>query len=96
VHDLDRQANTAPLQSASQKKLILRMADAASNGKELMLTKHAASGVLASPSGDDIHSVVTAKMMILERQDAPQEVIHRSTETCPPARRVACLRRPSR
>ncbi len=63
LKDLYIAASASPPQSAEQKKLILRMADKSSNGKELMLTMRAAAGVFAFPSEDDIHSVVTAKMM---------------------------------
>ncbi len=63
LKDLYIAASAAPPQSAQQKKLILRMADESSNGKELMLTMRAAAGVFASPSESDIHTVVTAKMM---------------------------------
>jgi len=63
LKDLYMAVSAAPPQSAEKKKLILRMADQASNGKELMLTMRAAVGVFASPSDDEIQSVVTSKMM---------------------------------
>jgi hypothetical protein len=63
LKDLYMAAAAAPPKSTEKKKLILRMADKAGNGKELMLTMRAASGDFSSPSDGDIHTVVTAKMM---------------------------------
>ncbi len=63
LKDLYMAVSAAPAQSEQKKRLILRMADQASNGKELMLTMRAAVGVSASASDDDIQSVVTTKMM---------------------------------
>jgi hypothetical protein len=63
LKDLYMATSAALPQSAEKKKLILRMADNASNGKELLLTMRAAAGVLGSAFGDEIHSTVTVKMM---------------------------------
>lgn len=61
IKDLYMAASAAGPQSAEQKKLILRMADRASNGKELLLTMRAADGVF---HGDpEIQTAVTAKML---------------------------------
>jgi len=63
-------ASTAPRQSIEQQKLILRMAQKASNGKELLLVMRAAVGVFPSVSESRLQSVesqvrslVTEKMM---------------------------------
>jgi hypothetical protein len=63
-------ASVAAPQSPAQQKIILRMADKASNGKELLLVMRAAIGVFpASAAGQEqsvesqVRSIVTAKMM---------------------------------
>lgn len=63
LKDLYMSASAAPPRSAEQKKLILRMADKASNGRELLLTMRAAAGVFPITEDPSVHSVVTAKMM---------------------------------
>lgn len=63
LKDLYMAASAAPPQSAEQRKLILRMADQAQNGKELFLTMRAASGVFPAADDAQLHGVVTAKMM---------------------------------
>lgn len=63
LKDLYMAAAGAPQQSAEKKKLVLRMAEKAVNGKELMLTMRAAEGALPSQAEDEIRSVVTTKMM---------------------------------
>jgi hypothetical protein len=63
IKDLYMAASAAPQRSAEQRKLILRMADKSSNGKELMLTMRAAAGVFATGADDAIEPAVTAKMM---------------------------------
>jgi len=70
LKDLYVAAAAAAPQSPAQQKVILRMAQRASNGKELLLVMRAAVGVF--PSGgavqeesleSQVHSLVTAKMM---------------------------------
>jgi len=63
-------ASAAAPQSSGQQKVILRMAERASNGKELLLVMRAAAGVFPSDAGSEAHrlesqvrSLVTAKMM---------------------------------
>jgi len=63
-------ASAAAPQSPAQQKVILRMAEKASNGKELLLVARAAEGVFPSGAGPEgqrlesqVHSLVTAKMM---------------------------------
>ncbi len=63
LKELYMSVSAAPAQSEKKKKLILRMADEASKGKELMLTMRAAMGITASSPQDDIQSAVTTKMM---------------------------------
>jgi hypothetical protein len=60
--------STTPPQSATQQKLILRMAEKASNGKELLLVRRAAEGVFpgGAPGTDlqkQVRSTVTGKMI---------------------------------
>jgi len=62
LKDLYMAASAAPPQSSEQKKLILRMADRAGNGKELLLTMRAADGVFPH-SEPDVRDVITTKMM---------------------------------
>jgi hypothetical protein len=61
LKELYMSASAAPPQSAEQRKLILRMADQSSNGKELLLTMRAAEGVF--PTDAELQSVVATKMM---------------------------------
>lgn len=63
LKDLYMATSAAPPQSAEEKKLILRMANEAANGKELMLTMRATTGMFGTPFRDEIHSIVTAKMV---------------------------------
>ena len=63
-------ASAAPPQSAAQQKVILQMAEKASNGKELLLVMRAAVGVFPPGTGSQepsaeskVRSIVTAKMM---------------------------------
>jgi DNA polymerase-3 subunit alpha len=61
--------SAAPPESVEKKKLLLRMAEKASNGKELMLTMRAAVGVFASGFDSELESLVTAKMIKLATLD---------------------------
>ena len=70
LKDLYVAASLAVPQSPAQQKVILRMAEKASNGKELLLVMRAAVGVFpasAGPQGQSAESqarsIVTAKMM---------------------------------
>jgi len=63
-------ASAAAPQSPAQQKVILRMANKASNGKELLLVMRAAVGVFPASTGwqeqtaeSQVRSTVTAKMM---------------------------------
>jgi hypothetical protein len=69
-------ASSAAPQSAAQQKVILQMAEKASNGKELLLTMRASMGVFPSGGGSRepgaesrVRSIVTAKMMRLGTLD---------------------------
>jgi len=69
-------ASAAPPQSFEQQKVILRMVEKASNGKELLLTMRAWVGVFPSggdspeaPGARQVCSTVTAKMMKLATLD---------------------------
>jgi hypothetical protein len=69
-------ASTAPPQSPAQQKVILQMAEKASNGKELLLVMRAAVGVFPAGTGsqersaeNQVRSIVTAKMMELGTLD---------------------------
>ena len=69
-------ASLAPPQSAAQQHVILRMAEKASNAKELLLTLRAAVGVFPARTGSQeqpaesrMRSLVTAKMMKLGTLD---------------------------
>ena len=75
LKDLYMAASAAPPQSAQQKKLILKMADKASNGKELMLTMRAAEGVFPSGADDGVHSAVTAKMIQVATLDQMSDYV---------------------
>jgi len=76
LKDLYMAAGAATPQSPEQQKVILRMAEKASNGKELLLVMRAAVGVFpagASSQGPGaesrLHSTVTAKMIALATLD---------------------------
>jgi hypothetical protein len=63
-------ASAAAPQSPAQQKVIVRMADKASNGKELLLAMRAAVGVFPADQGgpvplveSQVRSIVTAKML---------------------------------
>ena len=65
-----------PPQSAAQQKLILQMAQEATNGKELLLVMRAAIGVFPAPSGGkqsamehEVCSRVTARMLSVATLD---------------------------
>jgi len=69
-------ASGAVPQSVAQQQVILRMAEKASNGKELLLVMRAAAGVFPASSGSreqpaesQMRSIVTAKMMKLGTLD---------------------------
>jgi hypothetical protein len=70
LKDLHIAASMAIPQSPAQQKVILRMAEKASNGEELLLVMRAAVGVFPSDTGGQesstevrVRSLVTAKMM---------------------------------
>jgi hypothetical protein len=70
LKDLYIAASAAAPQSPAQQKVILRMAEEASNGKELLLVMRAAEGVFPANAGppeqrteSHVRSIVTAKMM---------------------------------
>ena len=67
MKDLYMAASAAPPQSREQQRVILKMADQAANGKELLLVMRAAVGVFpAGAAGEkQLHSKVAAKMMEL-------------------------------
>jgi hypothetical protein len=74
--DLYMKASMAPPHSAEQQKLILKMAQEASNGKELLLVMRAADGVFPSAAApgqqsveSQVRSTVTAKMIELATLD---------------------------
>jgi hypothetical protein len=76
LKDLYVAASLAAPQSPAQQKVILRMADKASNGKELLLVMRAAVGVFPAGAGSQeqraesqVRSMVTAKMMELGTLD---------------------------
>jgi len=67
-------ASAAPPQSAAQQKVILQMAEKRRMGKKLLLVMRAAVGVFPPEPGrrnqarrSKVRSIVTAKMMNLER-----------------------------
>ena len=69
-------AAAAPPQSPAQQKVILEMAEKASNGKELLLAMRAAAGSFPAgagsrehPAESQVRSIVTAKMMELGTLD---------------------------
>jgi len=69
-------ASAAPPQSPAQQKVILQMAEEASNGQELLLVMRAAVGVFPPGTGSKelsaetrVRSIVTAKMMKLGTLD---------------------------
>ena len=76
LKDLYVAASLAAPQSPAQQKVILRMAEKASNGKELLLAMRAAVGVFPAGAGSreqhaesQARSIVTAKMMELGTLD---------------------------
>jgi hypothetical protein len=76
LKELYMAASVAAPQSPSQQKVILRMAEKASNGEELMLVMRAAVGVFPGGAGSQeqhaesqVRSIVTAKMMKLGTLD---------------------------
>src|ERR1017187_6142016 len=76
LKDLYVAASLAAPQSPAQQKVILRMAEKASNGKELLLVMRASVGVFRAGAGSldqhaesEVHSIVTAKMMELGTLD---------------------------
>ncbi|MDR3701100.1 MAG: hypothetical protein P4L56_15745 [Candidatus Sulfopaludibacter sp.] len=76
MKELYMAASGAAPQSPAQQKVILRMAQTASNGKELLLVLRAGVGVFPSGAGpqargaeNEVRSIVTAKMMKLGTLD---------------------------
>ena len=76
LKELYMAASAAAPQSPAQQKVILRMAEKASNGKELLLVMRAAVGVFPADTGwheqqaeSQVSSIVTAKMMKLGTLD---------------------------
>jgi len=71
LKDLYMAASTAAPQSPAQQKTILRMAERASNAKELLLAMRAAVGVFPAGAGPEkqMRSIVEAKMMELGTLD---------------------------
>lgn len=66
LKELYMAASVAAPQSPAQQKVVLHMADKASNAKELLLTMRAAVGVFPEgngPSQNQLHATVTAKML---------------------------------
>ncbi|HEY9141989.1 MAG TPA: hypothetical protein VIN93_13920 [Bryobacteraceae bacterium] len=70
MKELYMAASTAPPQSPAQQKVILQMAEKASNGKELLLVMRASVGVFPAGTASQessaesrVRSIVTAKMM---------------------------------
>jgi hypothetical protein len=80
LKDLYMAASAAAPQSAAQRKVILRMAEKASNGKELLLAMRAAVGVFpanAEPQERQVRSIVTSKMIELGTLDQLIEYANR-------------------
>jgi hypothetical protein len=84
LKELYMAASAAAPQSVAQQKVIRRMAEKASNGKELMLVMRAAVGVFPASTGSQeqggestVRSIVTAKMMALGTLD---QLIEYATE----------------
>jgi hypothetical protein len=84
LKELYMAASVAAPQSVAQQKVILRMAEKASNGKELLLVMRAAVGVFPASAGSQeqrgestVRSIVTAKMMALGTLD---QLIEYATE----------------
>ena len=76
VKELYMAASVAAPHSPAQQKVILQMAETASNGKELLLVMRAAVGVFPADAGaregraeSQVRSIVTAKMMELGTLD---------------------------
>ena len=55
--------SAVPPQSQKQQQVVLRMAEKASNGKELLLVMRAGVGAFPNGQGNRIRSIVAAKMM---------------------------------
>ena len=89
LKELYMAASKAPSQSAAQQKVILRMAEKASNGKELLLVARAAIGAFpatAGPEESQERSIVTAKMMELGTLDQLIDYATRYPVDAPTAR----------
>ena len=72
LKDLYMTASKAAPQSAAQQKVVLTMAEKASNGKELLLAMRAGVGVFpadAEPREAQVRAIVTAKMIELGTLD---------------------------
>jgi hypothetical protein len=72
LKDLYMAASAAPPQSAAQQRVILKMAQRAANGKELLLAMRAAIGVFPANADSEearVHAIVTAKMIELGTLD---------------------------
>jgi len=71
LKELYMAASAAAPRSPAQQKVILRMAEKASNGKELLLVMRAAVGVFPAGAGPEnqVRAIVTAKMMELGTLD---------------------------
>jgi hypothetical protein len=76
IKDRYMAVSMAPPQSETQQKLILRMAQEAANGKELLLVMRAGVGVFSSSAGPgaaalekQVRSTVTARMLQLATLD---------------------------
>ena len=76
LKELYMAAAAAPPQSPAQQKVILQMAEKASNGKELLLAMRAGAGTFPAGAGSQEHpaesrvrSIVTAKMIELGTLD---------------------------
>ena len=98
LKDLYMAASAAAPQSAAQQKVILRMAEKASNGKELMLVMRAAVGVFPTDTGwqeqdaeSQVRSIVTAKMM--ERGTLDQLIEYATQYSVDPASARAFVQR---
>ena len=84
LKELYMAASAAAPQSVAQQKVIQRMTEKASNGKELLLVMRAAVGVFPASAGSQeqrgestVRSIVTAKMMVLGTLD---QLIEYATE----------------
>ena len=89
LKDLYMKASAAAPQSAAQQEVIFKMADTASNGKELLLAMRAAIGVFpadAQAQEARVRAMVTAKMMQLGTLDQLLEYATRYPVDEPSAR----------